>query len=391
MKEVYMVSSGRTAVGDFMGILSKKTNVELGTIVGKAAIERAGLKPEDIQELTCGLVYGAGSGGNPARQIQYALGCDPSSYSCTINQLCGSGMRATEVMSQQIMLGKTDVGLVVGTEVMSKAPYLLKDARTIRMGDKTLVDAMLGDGLFCPIAGYHMGVTAENLAEEFNITREEQDELGMIDQNRAADAIEAGKFDEEMVPVTIHDRKKGDIIIDRDEHPRHTSMEQLAKLRPAFKKDGTVTAGNASGINDGAAAMVLASGEYCEKKGLKPVAKLVATCSAGVEAERMGYGPAKAVPKVLEIAGLKMSDIDYFEINIAFAAQFLACNKTLQIPMDMVNVNGSGIAIGHPVGCTGARIQVSLIPELKRRGGKYGLASLCVGGGPAMATIWELL
>jgi len=390
MKEVYAVGTARTAVGDFMGSLSRFTNVELGTIVGKEAIKRAGLTPDDIQEVTCGLVYKAGSHGNPGRQIQYAMGCPYTGYAVTLDQLCGSGMRATEILSQQIMLGKTDVGIAIGTEVMSKAPYILNDARTIRMGDKKLVDGLTYDGLSCPIAGYHMGVTAENLAKEFNISREEQDELAMISQNRAADAIDAGKFKDELVPVTYTDRKKGEVVIDRDEHPRHTDMQQLAKLRPAFIKDGTVTAGNASGINDGAAALVLCSGEYAKEHGLKPIAKLLATASAGVEAERMGFGPTEAIPKALAYAGLKQEDIGYFELNEAFAAQFLACNKVLKIPMDKVNANGSGIAIGHPVGCTGARIQVSLFPELKRRGEKLGVASLCVGGGPAMAAVWEM-
>jgi acetyl-CoA C-acetyltransferase len=388
MNDVYVVSACRTAVGDFMGSLSSLTDIELGTIVAKEAIERAGLKPEQVEELTCGLVYMGGSKGGPARQIQMAIGCKPESYSCAVNQLCGSAMRATEILSQQIMLGKTGIGVVVGTESMSNAPYILNKARTIRMGDVKLCDALTHDGLVCDLSGYHMGVTAENLAEEFNISREEQDELAMLSHERAAKAIEEGRFAEEMVPVTIKTRK-GEVVVDRDEHPKATSMEKLAKLKPAFKKDGTVTAGNASGINDGAAAMVLASGEMVEKLGLKPMAKLVASCSAGVEPQRMGYGPAVAIPKVLELAGLTKDDIGYWEINEAFAAQFLACNKSLELDMNKVNRNGSGIAIGHPVGCTGVRIQVGLIHEMIKQDVKYGCASLCVGGGPALAIIWE--
>ena len=390
MNDVYVVSACRTPIGDFMGSLSPVTDVELGTIVAKEAIERAGIKPEDVEEVTCGLVYKGGSKGNPARQIEYAIGAKPSSYACTIDQLCGSAMRATEILAHQIMLGKTGIGIAVGAESMSNAAYILNKARTIRMGDVKLVDALTYDGLNCAICDYHMGITAENLAEEFNISREEQDELAVMSQNRAAQAIEDGKFADEVVPVTIKSRK-GDKVIDRDEHPRFTTMENLAKLRPAFKKDGHVTAGNASGINDGAAAMVLASGEKVKELGLKPMAKLVAICSAGVEAERMGFGPAVAIPKVLEEAGLKKEDIGYWEINEAFAVQYIACEKSLGISRDIVNANGSGIAIGHPVGCTGIRIQVSLFYECKRRGVKYGGASLCVGGGPAMAVIWEIL
>ena len=388
MNDVYVVSACRTAVGDFMGSLSSLTDVELGTIVAKEAIERAGLKPEQVEELTLGLVYMGGSKGGPARQIQMAIGCKPESYSCAVNQLCGSAMRATEILSQQIILGKTGVGVVVGAESMSNAAYILNKARTIRMGDVKLCDSLTHDGLVCDLSGYHMGVTAENLAEEFNITREECDELAMLSHERAAKATEEGRFKEELVPVTIKTRK-GEVVVDRDEHPKATSMEKLAKLRPAFKKDGIVTAGNASGINDGAAAMVLASGEMVEKLGLKPMAKLVASCSAGVEAQRMGYGPAVAIPKVLDLAGLKKEDIGYWEINEAFAAQYIACERTLQIPRDKVNRNGSGIAIGHPVGCTGVRIQVGLIHEMIKQDVKYGCASLCVGGGPACAIIWE--
>jgi acetyl-CoA C-acetyltransferase len=373
-----------------MGGLSPLSNVELGTIVAEEAVKRAGLAPEAVEEIVCGMIYKGGSKGNPGRQIQLAAGFPHAGYASTIDQQCGSAMRATEIVSQQIALGKTGIGLAVGVESMSNAAYVVTNARKIRMGDATMHDAITYDGLTCAICNYHMGLTAENLAEKYGITREEQDNLALLSHQRARAAQEAGKFNDETAPVTIAG-KKGDIVIDRDEHPRDVTIESLAKLKPAFKKDGTVTAGNASGINDGAAALLLASEETTEKYGLKPKARLLATASYGVEASLMGIGPVYALPKALEYAGLKIDDIDYFEINEAFAAQFLACNRELKLDMDKVNANGSGIALGHPVGATGARIIVSLISELQRRGARYGAASLCVGGGPAMAAVIERL
>lgn len=392
MKEVYIVSSARTAIGDFMGSLSSLSNVELGTIVVKEVLNRANLSTEAVDEIACGMIYKGGSKGNPARQIQYAAGLPAEGYACTVDQQCGSGLRATEIVSQQILLGKTDIGVAVGVESMSNAAYILNNARTIKMGDAKLVDSITNDGLNCAIMNYHMGVTAENLAEKFGITREEQDELSVLSHERAIAAIKAGKFKEEIVPVVIKSRK-GEIIVDTDEHPKaSTTMETLSQLKPAFKKEGgTVTAGNASGINDGAAALLLASGEMVEKYGLKPIAKIISTASAGVEAQYMGIGPVYAIPKALKYAGMTMDQIGYFEINEAFAAQFLACNRELKLSMDKVNANGSGIALGHPVGCTGIRIIVSLISEMKRRNERYGIASLCVGGGPAMAVVIENL
>ncbi len=390
MKEVYIVSSARTAIGDFMGGLSSLSNVELGTIAAKEVLERADLSPNEVEEVVCGMIYKGGSKGNPGRQIQIAAGMPVEGYACTIDQQCGSGMRALEVLSQQISLDKTGIGVAVGVESMSNASYILNGARKIRMGDVKLVDALTYDGLNCAMCDYHMGITAENLAEKYGITREEQDELALISNERALAAIEEGKFQEEIVPVVIKGRK-GDTIFEQDEHPRHVTIEALGKLKPAFLKEGTVTAGNASGINDGAAAVLMASGEMVEKFGLKPVAKVLATASAGVEPKYMGIGPVYAIPKALKYSGIRMDQIGYFEINEAFAAQFLACNRELKLNMDNVNVNGSGIALGHPVGATGVRIVISLISELKRRNAQYGVASLCVGGGPAMATVIEML
>lgn len=389
MKDIYIVSGARTPIGDFLGALSPLSGVELGTIAAREVVKRAGVPSEALEEVVCGMIYKAGAKGNPGRQIQIALGLPVSGVACTIDQQCGSGMRAVEVLSQQILLGKTHVGIAIGLESMSTAPYVLKGARRIRMGDVKLEDTITLDGLNCAMCNYHMGVTAENLAEKYGITREEQDELAVMSHQRACAAQAEGKFDEEIVPVTIHGRK-GDIVVAKDEHPKgSTTMEVLSKLRPAFKPNGTVTAGNASGINDGAAALLLADEDAVKKYDLHPLAKLRATASFGVEPKYMGIGPVYAIPKALEYAGLSLNDIGYFEINEAFAAQFLACNRELKLPMDRVNANGSGIALGHPVGATGARIIVSLIQEMKRRGVLFGVASLCVGGGPAIACVVE--
>lgn len=391
MREVVVVGAKRTPIGDFMGSLKNVGTVELGTIAVQAALEQAGLTPDQVSELACGMIYKAGVKGNPARQIQIKCGMPVSGYAYTVDQQCGSGMKAFELISQSIMLGKADIGVAVGGESMSQAPYLLKGARGgYRMGDAQVVDSMLGDGLVCAIAGYHMGRTAENLAEQYHISRKEQDELAMLSHQRACQAIEERKFDDEIVPVTVHTRK-GDQVVAQDEHPRRdVSMEKLSALKPAFIKDGTVTAGNASGVNDGAAALVLMAADKAQELGIKPLARVVATANAGVAPEVMGIGPAYAIPKALDYAGLRPEDVGYYEINEAFAAQFLAVNRELKLPMDKVNVNGSGIALGHPVGCTGARILVSLIYELRRRGDKYGVASLCVGGGPAIAAVLQV-
>lgn len=390
MKEVVIVAAKRTPIGDFQGALSSFSPVDLGIIAVQAALQQAELDPQEVQEVACGIICKAGFKGNPARQIQIATGMPSSGYAYTIDQQCGSGMKCLETVLQSIMLGKSAVGVVVGTEVMSQAPYLLKSARAgYRMGDGVLVDSLLNDGLVCAMEGYHMGITAENLAEQYNISRAEQDELALLSHQRAANANEKGIFKEEIATVRLHS-KKGTIEISKDEHPRaDMSIEKLAALKPAFKKDGTVTAGNASSLNDGACALILMSVDKAQELGIKPLAKIRSTANFGVEPRIMGIGPAYAIPKAIELAGLSREDIGYYEINEAFAAQFIAVNRVLKLDMNNVNANGSGIGLGHPVGCTGARIIASLIYEMKRRMEQYGCASLCVGGGPALAVVIE--
>ncbi|MCL1839317.1 MAG: thiolase family protein [Propionibacteriaceae bacterium] len=388
-----IVGFARTAVGDMLGALSSRGAVQLGTAAAGAALERAGVAPQSVDEVVCGMVYKAGTKGNAARQIQLALGCPTTGTASTIDQQCSSGMRALEMACQSIMLGSAEVCVAVGTESMSNVPHLLRGARTgFRMGDGNLDDGLLYDALVDATLGYHMGITAENLAEKYQITRAEQDELALLSHQRASAAIAAGLFTEEIVPVEVKTRK-GVISVATDEHPKsELQLADLAKLRPAFKPaDGTVTAGNASGVNDGAAALVVTSQEKADELGLKPICRILSTASAGVAPEIMGIGPIYAIPKALNRAGITAEQVDYYEINEAFAAQFLAVNRELKIPMDKVNANGSGIAIGHPVGCTGARIVIATIGELRRRGQKIGVASLCAGGGPAIATVLEVL
>lgn len=394
MNEVVIVGAARTPIGDFLGSLKPVEPVELGLCAAKAALERSGVPKDMVEEVNCGTLYKQGWKGNPARQIQMKLGLPETGFACTVDQQCASGMKAFEIAAHSIMLGKCNAAIAIGLESMSNAPYVLKGARSgYRMGDgPAVVDSMLSDGLVCAMMNYHMGVTAENLAKKYSISRQEQDELAFLSHTRAVEAQKAGRFAEEIVPVKVLNRRK-EIIVDTDEHPRaDISLESLAKLRPAFlKENGTVTAGNASGVNDGAAAVVLMNAEKAKELGLKPLAKLVTTANAGVDPSIMGFGPVPAINKALKYAGLKLDDIGYFEINEAFAAQFLACNRELKLSMDKVNGNGSGISLGHPVGCTGVRILVSLIYEMRRRGQSLGAASLCVGGGPAMATILEAM
>ncbi|MDR2726438.1 MAG: thiolase family protein [Deltaproteobacteria bacterium] len=393
MRNVVIVGAKRTPIGDFLGALKDIGPVELGVTAVKAALEQAGLKPEQVQEVSCGMIYKEGQKGNPGRQIQLACGMPVDGWAYTVDQQCASGMKAFELLSQSIMLGKTDIGVAVGTESMSQAPYVLTKAREgYRMGEAPIHDTMLRDGLVCAMMGYHMGVTAENVAERYAITREEQDELAYLSHSRAVQAIKDGVFVSQIAPVTVNTRK-GPQIIDTDEHPRaDISIEKLAAMKPAFKKDGgTVTAGNASGVNDGASALVLMAEDKAAALGIKPLARLVVTANAGVEPAYMGIGPVLAVPKALKLAGLKDADIDCYEINEAFAAQFIGCERELKIDRSRINHNGSGIGLGHPVGCTAARIIVAAVYELERMGGRYALASLCVGGGPAMATIVEKL
>lgn len=392
MTEVVIVGAKRTPIGDFLGKLKDVSAVDLGVAAVNAALRQAGVSPAQVQEVACGMIYKAGVKGNPGRQIQLKCGMPVDGYAYTVDQQCGSGMKAVELASQSILLGKTDIAVAAGVENMSQAPYVLKSAREgLRMGQGDMHDTMLHDGLICAMMGYHMGITAENLAGQYKITRQEQDELAFISHQRAIAAIDNNVFGSEITPVEIQTRK-GTVTVDTDEHPRRDiSLEKLAAMKPAFKKDGTVTAGNASGVNDGAAALVLMSADKAKELGLKPLARLAATANAGVAPEVMGIGPAYVVPKAIKLAGLTAGDIGYYEINEAFAAQFLAVNRELQLSMDKVNANGSGIGLGHPVGCTAARILVSLIYEMQRRDVRYGVASLCVGGGPAIASVIEKL
>ncbi|MEL7568175.1 MAG: thiolase family protein [Dehalobacterium sp.] len=392
MREVVMVSGARTAIGDFMGSLTKMTAVELGTVAAIEAIKRAGIKPEDIDNVMGGHCMFAGTGGNIARQIQGRAGILWEAPAATVHQACGSSMRALEIATEQILLGKSDIALVIGAESMTNVPYVLQKARFgYRLGDGNdgPVDELVANSLICPIAKVHMAITAENVAEKYNVSREEQDELALLSHQRASKAIKDEIFKDEIVGVEVKTKKETKIF-DVDEHVRHdASLEGMAKLKPAFKKDGTVTAGNASGINDGACAAVIMTKEKAESLGLTPMCKIVATASAGVAPEIMGIGPVYAIPKVLKYAGLELKDIDLFEINEAFAAQFVGVSKELNLDIEKVNVNGSGIALGHPVGMTGLRLVISLAYEMARRDAKFGVASLCAGMGPAPATVIE--
>ncbi len=390
-KEVVIVGMARTAIGNFMGSLSDLSAVELGITAAKEAMKRANIKPENIDEVTTGMVFKTGLKANPARQIQLGLEIPVSSAATTIEQQCASGMRALEVACQQILLGKTQAALVCGIESMSNVPYLALNVRKgLRMGSTALEDGLLYDGLIDVFSGVHMGITAENIAEEYHINREEQDEYALLSHKRALNAIAEGKFTEQIVPVEIN-TKKGTVVFDTDEHPREIHREQLSKMKPAFKKDGTVTAGNASSLNDGASAMVIMSRERAEELGIKPLAKILSTATVGVEPRVMGIGPVYAIPKAAEFAGISTDDIEYYELNEAFAAQVLACIKELNININNVNANGSGISLGHPVGSTGLRLIIAAYYELIERNEKIGCGSLCAGGGPAMAVIIERL
>ena len=392
-KDIVILGYARSAIGDFLGGLKDVSLVDLSTTVASAAMERSGVKPEDVDELAMGCIYKHGNGGNPGRQVEIKCGIPSEAWAYTVDQQCASGMKALDIVSRSLMTDGCQLAVVVGADVMSRVPYLSLNGRTgFRMGDVKLVDGLTKEGLSCAIAGYHMGMTAENLAVKYNISREEQDELALMSNQRAIAAIDSGRCQKDIVPIEVKSRKSVKIV-DTDEHPRRdVSLEGLAKLRPAFKPDGgTVTAGNASGINDGACAMVVTTARYAKEHGLKPIARVLSITSKGVPAEIMGIGPAYVVPKAIELAGLKSEDIDYYEINEAFAAQFLACNRELKLPMDKVNRNGSGIGLGHPVGMTGARIITACISEMLASGEHYGVASLCVGGGPAIATVLEIL
>ena len=389
MRDVVIASAVRTPVGTFGGKLKDVSAIQLGTITIKEAMKRAQIKPDMVEEVIFGCVLQAGLGQNVARQSAIHAEIPQEIPSYTVNKVCGSGLKAIELAAQAIMLGDADIIVAGGTENMSAAPYVIPKARWgHRMGDGTLVDYMIHDGLWEIFNGYHMGITAENIAERWNISREEQDKFALESQLRAEKAIKSGRFKDEIVPVEIPQRKGDPIIVDTDEHPRFgSSLEKMAKLRPAFKKDGTVTAGNASGINDGAAALVLMSKEKAEELGIKPLATIVSFASAGVDPKIMGYGPVASSRKALEKAGLTIEDMDLVEANEAFAAQSLAVARDLGLNLEKTNVNGGAIALGHPIGCSGARILVTLLYEMMKRDAKKGLATLCIGGGQGTAMI----
>ncbi|HHT22930.1 MAG TPA: acetyl-CoA C-acetyltransferase [Bacteroidales bacterium] len=390
-KEVVIVSAARTPIGNLSGALSGFSAVDLGVIAAQAAIQRAGIDPKEIDETFVGNILSAGLGQNVARQIAIKSGAPITSSAMTINIVCGSGLRAVSLASQMIQLGDSDVVLAGGAESMTNAPYLLAKARGgYRMGHAELIDSMIKDGLTDVFNDYHMGLTAENIAERWNISREEQDEFAVTSQNRCEAAQKAGKFKDEIVPVSIPQRKGDPIIFDTDEFPRQGStIEQLAKIRPAFKKDGTVTAGNASGINDGAAMLVVMSAEKAKALGVKPLVRIKSHATVALEPEIMGYGPAPAIKKALANAGMSISDIELIEANEAFASQSIAIMRDLNLNPDIVNVNGGAIALGHPIGASGARILTTLIYEMKRRNAATGLATLCIGGGQGTALIVE--
>ncbi len=391
MKEVFIAEGVRTAIGNFSGGLAEVSSVELGKTVVKALLARTGAAAENIDEVLLGNIYQAGQGQNIARQVQLGAGIPKEKTALTINMVCGSGLRAVAMAAQQIKCG--DAGLIIagGTESMTNAPYLLKKARSgYKMGNGELIDSMINDGLWDVFNNCHMGITAENLAAKYNITREQQDAFAAHSQNKAEQAIKAGRFGDEIVPVMIPQRKGDPLPFDKDEFPRAgVTAEGLAKLRPAFKKDGTVTAANSSGINDGAAAVLAVSEEAMKEYNLKPMARIASYGWAGVDPSIMGIGPAEAVRLALKRAGWQLKDVELIEGNEAFAAQALAVAKELGFNMDIVNVNGGAIALGHPVGASGARILVTLLHEMRRRNARKGLATLCIGGGMGIAMCVE--
>ncbi|MEQ2128625.1 acetyl-CoA C-acetyltransferase [Caldanaerobacter subterraneus] len=394
MREAVIVSAVRTAIGKFGGSLAGIPVVDLGAIVIKEALKRAKVAPEQVDEVFMGIILQAGLGQNPARQSAVKAGIPVEVPATTINMVCGSGLRTVAMAAQAVMLGDADIVVAGGMESMSRAPYLLRDARwgyRMNMPSGELVDEMVYDGLWDVFNQYHMGITAENIAERYKISRQEQDEFALRSQNLAEAAIKAGKFEEEIVPVPIPQKKGDPIEFKVDEHPRFgTTMEDLAKLKPAFKPDGTVTAGNASGINDGAAAVVVMSRDKAKELGITPLATIKSYAYAGVDPAVMGLGPIYSTRKALDKAGLKIEDIDLIEANEAFAAQAIAVARELNFDMEKVNVNGGAIALGHPIGASGARILVTLLHEMKRRGSRLGLATLCIGGGMGISMIVEM-
>jgi len=391
MRPVYVLSAARTPIGKFGGSFAALTAADLGEVAAKAALERSGLPPAAVDETIFGQARQAGGGPNPARQVSHRAGVPDSVPAYTVNKACASSLKALTLGSLSIAAGESDVVLAGGMECMSATPYLLTRARFgLRMGHGEVVDGMYRDGFLCPLCGQLMGETAENLVREYGILRAEQDAYAAQSQRRAAEAAASGRFADEIAPVAIAG-KKGSVTVEKDEHPRpDTTPESLAKLPPVFdSENGTVHAGNSSGITDGAAALVLATEEMTKKTGVEPLARVAAWTSAGVEPARMGVGPVPAIRTLLKKTGRKLSDIDLIELNEAFAAQVIACARELPLDLSRVNVNGGAIALGHPIGATGARIVTTLLYEMKKRDAKTGIATLCVSGGMGMAVLFE--
>jgi acetyl-CoA C-acetyltransferase len=398
MKQPVVVCAKRSPIGNFGGVFKDVSAIQLGVHTLQAIFAETGVKPENIDEVIVGNVCGAGLGQNVARQISIHAGIPDSVPAYTVNKVCGSGMKAIALAAMMIACEEAEIVVAGGTENMSQIPYALPDARWgARMGDKTMVDLMIRDGLSDIFNDYHMGLTAENLAEKYHLTRQEQDEFSAKSQNKTEAAQKSGRFKDEIVPISIPQRKGDPVVVDTDEMPRAgVTAEGLAKLRPAFKKDGTVTAASSSGINDSAAMLLIMSEDKAKELGLTPLAWFVQSASAGVDPAIMGFGPVPAIKKVLKKSGWSLGDVELAELNEAFAAQSLSVFKGLEeeglgkLNLDIVNVNGGAIALGHPIGASGARIIVTLLHEMKRRGNKKGLASLCIGGGMGIASLWEM-
>ena len=390
MQDVYILSAVRTPIGKFGGSLASMTAADMGVVAAKTALERAGVRPGQVEETIFGNARQAGGGPNPARQVSIRSGVPQEVPAYTVNKACASGMKSIALAYQEIASGNLDCVLAGGTESMSRLPYYLDGARWgYRLGNQELVDGMYRDGFFCPLAKMVMGETAEVLAEQYKITREEQDQFALCSQTRAERALTAGRFEAELVPITL-ESKKGAQVFNRDEHPfAGVSLEKMAKLPPVFSETGTITAGNSSGITDGAAAVVLSSEDFIKKNNLKPLARILAVASAGVDPRIMGIGPVPALRKMEQKHNLKLAGFDLIELNEAFAAQVLACDRELHLDRDKLNVNGGAIALGHPIGCTGTRITVTLLHELLKRKARRGVATLCVSGGMGMALALE--
>lgn len=391
MEDIVIVAAGRTALGNFSGSLASIPAATLGAKVISGLMEQTGIAPESIDEVILGNVLTAGLGQNPARQAVIESGLPQSVPAMTINKVCGSGLKSVHLAFQAIACGDADIVIAGGQENMSASPHVLPNSRNgQKMMDWKLKDTMISDGLWCAFNNYHMGTTAQNIADQYGFTREEQDAFAAASQQKAEAAQKAGKFDDEIIPVEIPQRRGDPVVFDTDEFPRHgTTAESLGKLRPAFSKDGTVTAGNASGINDGAAAVIVMKASKAEELGLEPMARIVSYASTGVDPAIMGTGPISASQKCLEKAGWDVSDLDVVEANEAFAAQAMSVNKDMGWDLDKINVNGGAIAIGHPIGASGARVLVSLLHEMKHSDAKKGLATLCIGGGMGIALAVE--